>query len=69
MEQQLQQQFREDEVITMVHWDKQVGVEVTTPYPKIGGRLRIAHENNDQLSITKDRITGWVWPQLNETKR
>ena len=52
MEQQLQKQFREDEIITMVHWDKQVGTQITTPYPKIGGRLRIAHENNDQLSIT-----------------
>jgi hypothetical protein len=52
MEQQLQQQFREEEIITMVHWDKQVGAQITTPYPKIGGRLRIAHENNDQLSIT-----------------
>ena len=50
--QQESQQFRDDEIITMVHWDKQFGVEVTTPYPKIGGRLRIAHENNDQLSIT-----------------
>ena len=52
MEQHLQQQFREDEIITMVHWDKQTGAQVTTPYPKIGGRLRIAHENNDQLSIS-----------------
>jgi len=50
--QQESQQFRDDEIITMVHWDKQFGVEVTTPYPKIGGRLRIAHESNDQLSIT-----------------
>ena len=33
MEQQLQKQFREDEIITMVHWDKQIGVQVTTPYP------------------------------------
>ena len=49
--QQESQQFREDEIITMVHWDKQIGVQVSTPYPKIGGRLRIAHENNDQLSI------------------
>ena len=49
--QQESQQFREEEIITMVHWDKQTGVQVTTPYPKIGGRLRIAHENNDQLSI------------------
>ena len=52
MQQQSQQPFREDASITMVHWDKQTGVQVTTPYPKIGGRLRIAHENNDQLSIT-----------------
>jgi hypothetical protein len=52
MEQQLQKQFREDEIITMAHWDKQTGAQVATPYPKIGGRLRIAHENNDQLSIT-----------------
>ena len=50
--QQESQQFREDEIITMAHWDKQTGAQVTTPYPKIGGRLRIAHENNDQLSIT-----------------
>ena len=52
MQQQSQQPFREDEIITMSHWDKQTGAEITTPYPKIGGRLRIAHENNDQLSIT-----------------
>jgi len=52
MEQQLQQQFREDEIITMIHWDKQTGSQVTTTYPKIGGRLRIAHEQNAQLSIT-----------------
>jgi hypothetical protein len=50
--QQKSQQFREEEIITMVHWDKQIGTQITTPYPKIGGRLRIAHENNDQLSIT-----------------
>ena len=55
--QQESQQFRDDEIITMVHWDKQFGVEVTTPYPKIGGRLRIAHENNDQLSITSKVIS------------
>ena len=51
MQQQSQQQFRQDEIITMSHWDKAVGAHVTTPYPKIGGRLRIAHESNDQLSI------------------
>jgi hypothetical protein len=50
MQQELQQQFREEEIITMVHWDKQSGVQVTTPYPKIGGRLRIAHESNVKWS-------------------
>jgi hypothetical protein len=34
MQQQSQQPFREDEIITMSHWDKQIGVQVTTPYPK-----------------------------------
>ena len=50
--QQSQQQFRDDELIIMSHWDKSVGARITTPYPKIGGRLRIAHESNEQLSIT-----------------
>jgi len=36
----------------MVHWDKQVGAQITTPYPKIGGRLRIDHEQDEQLPIT-----------------
>lgn len=57
MQQQSQQQFRQDEIVTMVHWDKAIGAQVTTPYPKIGGRLRIAHENNDQLSITSKVIS------------
>jgi hypothetical protein len=55
--QQESQQFREEEIITMVHWDKQIGAQITTPYPKIGGRLRIAHESNDQLSITSKVIS------------
>ncbi len=31
--------------------------QVTTPYPKISGRLRIVHEQNDQLSITTEIIS------------
>lgn len=54
---QQQQQFRQDEIVTMSHWDKAVGANVTTPYPKIGGRLRIAHESNDQLSITSKIVS------------
>lgn len=51
MQQPSSQPFREEEIITMSHWDKTIGAQVTTPYPKIGGRLRIAHEQNAQLSI------------------
>jgi len=57
MQQQSQQPFREDEIITMVHWDKAIGAQVTTPYPKLGGRLRIVHEQNEQLSITSKIIS------------
>ena len=57
MKQQSQQQFREEEIITMSHWDKATGAQITTPYPKIGGRLRIAHESNEQLSITSKVIS------------
>jgi hypothetical protein len=57
MQQQSQQQFRQEEIITMVHWDKAIGKQVSRPYPKIGGRLRIAHENNDQLSISTQVIS------------
>ncbi|MBW1683144.1 MAG: hypothetical protein JRJ83_17335 [Deltaproteobacteria bacterium] len=49
-------QFREDEIVIMSHWDKKNGEWVRTVYPKIGGRLRLAHEDNDNLSITTEII-------------
>ena len=47
-------QFREDEIIILDQlrdgkWMKNI-------FPKIGGRLRLAHEENDQLSITTEII-------------
>ena len=48
--------FRGDEYVILSHWDKNLGVNVETPYPKVGGRLRLAHEDNDQLSINTEVI-------------
>jgi len=49
-------QFREDEIVIMSHVDKRTGEVVTKPYPKVGGRLRLAHEENGSLSISTEII-------------
>jgi hypothetical protein len=49
-------QFRDEEIVIMSHWDKNTEEWVRTVYPKIGGRLRLAHEDNDNLSITTEII-------------
>jgi len=49
-------QFRDEEIVIMSHWDKKNDEWVRTVYPKIGGRLRLAHEDNDNLSITTEII-------------
>jgi hypothetical protein len=48
--------FREDEILIMSHVDKRTGEVVTRPYPKVGGRLRLAHEENGSLSISTEII-------------
>ena len=47
-------QFREDEIIILDQL--RGGKWVKNIFPKIGGRLRLAHEENDQLSITTEII-------------
>jgi len=47
-------QFREDEIIALDQ--SRDGKMVKNIFPKIGGRLRLAHEQNDQLSITTEII-------------
>ena len=47
-------QFREDEIIIIEQLRD--GKFVKNIFPKIGGRLRLAHEDNDQLSITTEII-------------
>jgi hypothetical protein len=49
-------QFREDEIVIMSHVDKRTGKVVTRPYPKVGGRLRLAHEENGNLNISTEII-------------
>ena len=47
-------QFRDDEIITLDQLRD--GKMAKNIFPKIGGRLRLAHEENDQLSITTEII-------------
>jgi len=47
-------QFRDDEIIILEQLRD--GKMVKNIFPKIGGRLRLAHEENDQLSITTEII-------------
>jgi hypothetical protein len=49
-------QFREDEIVILTHWDKRDEKWVKSIHPKIGGRLRLAHEDNDALSITSEIV-------------
>ena len=49
-------QFREDEIVILTHWDKKEQKWVKSIHPKIAGRLRLAHEDNEQLSITSEVV-------------
>jgi len=49
-------QFREDEIVILTHWDKREEKWVKSIHPKIGGRLRLAHEDNEQLTITSEVV-------------
>ena len=49
-------EFRQDEIVILTHWDKREEEWVKTIYPKIGGRLRLAHEDNSELSITTEIV-------------
>lgn len=49
-------QFRDEEIVIMTHWDKKEERWVKSIYPKVGGRLRLAHEDNEQMSITTEIV-------------
>ena len=48
--------FRPEEIISMRRLNRKTGEWSETEYPKVGGRLRIAHEQNDSISITSEVI-------------
>lgn len=48
--------FRDDEIVVMNKWDKREEKWIKTCYPKIGGRLRLAHEQNETISLTTEVV-------------
>ena len=40
----------------MSHWGKKEEKWVNSIFPKVGGRLRLAHEDNEQMSITTEIV-------------
>ena len=55
-DQEVNNLFRAEEIVWMSHFDKANGDWVKTPYPKVGGRLRLAHGDNGKLSITTEIV-------------
>jgi hypothetical protein len=47
-------QFRDDEIVILT--ENRDGKRVKSIHPKIGGRLRLAHEDNEKLSISTEII-------------
>ena len=54
--QKTNQQFRENELAFIKRWDKERQEYITNAHPKIGGRLRLAHEANEELSIETEIV-------------
>lgn len=52
----INQQFKDDEITYIKRWDRERNEYISIPYPKIGGRLRMAHEANETLSIETEII-------------
>ena len=46
--------FLEGETVEITQWDKRENRWVSTTFPKISGRLRLAHNENEKLSITTE---------------
>ena len=49
-------QFRDDEIVIMSYWGKREEKWVKSIFPKVGGRLRLAHEDNENMSITTEIV-------------
>ena len=49
-------QFRPEEIICLRYYDKKTGIWSESEFPKVGGRLRLAHEVNGTLDINTDIV-------------
>ncbi len=47
-----QNSFRENEIVVFNQWEEGGQQSSKVFYPKVGGRLRLAHEENEKLSIS-----------------
>ena len=56
MTNQTNKQFRDDEIVILTHWDKKEEKWIKTIHPKVGGRLRLAHEDNENMSIITESV-------------
>ena len=49
-------EFRPEEIVTLRHFDKKTSQWVENVYPSVGGRLRLAHLQNESLDISAEII-------------
>lgn len=48
--------FKENEIVIYSQWDERRQQESQTQFPRIGGRLRLAHDLNESLSISTEIV-------------
>jgi len=48
--------FREDELVRRKFYDRRTGRDIEVVFPKVSGRLRLAHEDNEKLAIYSEII-------------
>lgn len=56
MQQMNGSEFRPEEIVTLRHFDKKSQQWIENDYPKVGGRLRLAHLQNESLDISTEVI-------------
>lgn len=49
-------QFRPDEIVQIKQWDNDSQAWITRVFPKLSGRLRLAHAENEKVSILTEGI-------------
>jgi len=62
-------QFRDDEIVLMTHWDKKEEKWIKSIFSKLGGRLRLSHEVNKRCPLPRRsfcmmRVLPWLYKNL-----